>query len=629
MRRSIATVSLSGALEEKLRAAAAAGFDGVEIFESDLIACPLPPEEIRSLAETLGLTIDLYQPFRDFEAVPADVFERNLRRAQRKFELVERLGAPTMLVCSNCSPAALDDDSVATEQLARLASAAAERGIRIAYEALSWGRHVHDYLDSWRIVAAADHQHLGLCLDSFHVLSQRIDPIGIRAIPGEKIFFLQLADAPRLLMDVLQWSRHHRCFPGQGGFDLATFLTHVLAAGYRGPLSLEVFNDVFRQTDAERTAIDAMRSLLALEDALPAELGRSLDGDSLPGERVGLGRLPPPAELRGDAFVELAVDGTSEASLAGLLGSLGFALAGRHRTKPVRLWQQAAIRVLLNAGDRRLSDRLHGTAVVTALAIESADPARSASRARALLARVRPRELGPDEAELTEFAAPDGTSVFFCRTDVHEAGSWLQDFAPLNPDLDGRGVGLTGVDHVALVPPFGLLEEAALFWHSVLGLRPGEVVEIAGPHGLVRSQALTSPSGDVRIVLNVPLLGDGPPYRWEVQHVAFACDDIFQTAAAVRALRAPTLSIGRNYYDDLAARFELEAGLLEVMQAHGILYERDDRGGEFFHFSTPTAGGRLFFEVVQRVGGYTGFGASNAAVRMASQIRWAARPGLR
>jgi 4-hydroxyphenylpyruvate dioxygenase len=54
-------------------------------------------------------------------------------------------------------------------------------------------------------------------------------------------------------MDVLQWSRHHRLFPGQGEFDLTAFTGHVLATGYRGPLSPEVFNDVYRQADPRST----------------------------------------------------------------------------------------------------------------------------------------------------------------------------------------------------------------------------------------------------------------------------------------------------------------------------------------------------------------------------------------
>ena len=90
MRRSIATVCLSGTLDEKLAAAARAGFDGVELFEADLINSPLAPGRgPRAAAEELGLTIDLYQPFRDFEAVPRPMFERNLRRAEAKFDVME------------------------------------------------------------------------------------------------------------------------------------------------------------------------------------------------------------------------------------------------------------------------------------------------------------------------------------------------------------------------------------------------------------------------------------------------------------------------------------------------------------------------------------------------------------
>ena len=129
----------------------------------------------------------------------------------------------------------------------------------MAYEALAWGRHVNEYDRAWRIVQAADHPALGVCLDSFHILSRGTDLGAIADIPTEKLFLHPLVDAAHLVMDVLQWSRHYRCFPGQGGFDLADFTSRVLHAGYRGPLSLEVFNDVFRQADPERMAVDAMR----------------------------------------------------------------------------------------------------------------------------------------------------------------------------------------------------------------------------------------------------------------------------------------------------------------------------------------------------------------------------------
>src|SRR2546429_7877962 len=222
-RLDIATVCLSGTLEDKLAAAAAAGFHGVEIFEDDLIASPWSPNRIRHRCADLGLRIDLYQPFRDFEAVPPDVLEANLRRAERKFDLLEELGTDTLLVCSSVSSDAVDDDDLAAEQLHALADRAARRGLRIAYEALAWGRFVTTYQHAWRIVRRAGHPALGLCLDSFHILSRGSDLAAIRTIPGAKVFLLQLADAPQLTIDVLDWSRHHRLFPGQGSFDLTTF----------------------------------------------------------------------------------------------------------------------------------------------------------------------------------------------------------------------------------------------------------------------------------------------------------------------------------------------------------------------------------------------------------------------
>ena len=182
--------------------------------------------------------------------------------------------------------------------------------MRVSYEALAWGRHVNTYERSWEIVRRADHPALGLCVDSFHILSRGSDPAGIRDIPGEKLFFLQLADAPHLDMNVLQWSRHHRLFPGQGAFDLPAFLGHVLVAGYTGPLSLEVFNDVFRQADPRRAAVDALRSLLALDEAVQDDLADDPAGATADGRvRVQAGpcaaRTP---QLHGFAFAELAVD---------------------------------------------------------------------------------------------------------------------------------------------------------------------------------------------------------------------------------------------------------------------------------------------------------------------------------
>ncbi|MFY1673865.1 sugar phosphate isomerase/epimerase family protein [Plantactinospora sp. WMMB334] len=273
MLRSIATVSLGGTLERKLQAAHQAGFDAVEIVdEGELATCAMDRAIIRRW--TVGqdaLRVSVFQPFRDFEGVADHTLRCNLVRAEATFALMSELGAKTLLVCSNTSPTVLDDDGRAADQLHQLADRARQHGIRIAYEALAWGTCVRSYLHSWRIVQRANHSHLGVCLDSFHILARGDDPAGIKDIPGEQIFLLQVADAPPSIdLDVRQWSRHHRCFPGQGSWDLVAFLGHVAATGYTGPLSLEVFNDAFRSADPGRTAIAGMRSLVALEAAVLA-----------------------------------------------------------------------------------------------------------------------------------------------------------------------------------------------------------------------------------------------------------------------------------------------------------------------------------------------------------------------
>ena len=603
LRRAVATVCVSGTLDNKIAAAAAAGFDGIELFENDLVVSPWSPGEVRARCADLGLTIDLYQPFRDFEAVPPEMHAANLTRAEHKFDVMAELGTDTILVCSSISGAAVDDDDLAAEQLSALADRAQARGMRIAYEALAWGRHVSTWDHSWRIVQRAGHPALGLCLDSFHVLSREVSPDGIADLPGEKIFFLQLADAPHLSMDVLQWSRHHRLFPGQGSFDLTGFVQRVLAAGYTGPLSLEVFNDVFRQADPMRAAVDGMRSLIALEDTL-----RPADTVAAP-----IRRLPAAPPLTGHAFTEFSVDGESGPVLQDALRGLGFAHTGQHRSKPVQLWEQGACRVILNSAVTR--PQAPGTAALSAFALTSADPQGSRIRAEALLAPTLPRVRGPREADLPAIAAPDGTSVFFSRDD----NDWRADFLPTG-EQGPADAGLTGIDHLGLAQPFDHFDEAGLFYPSVLGLTRMSAEEYAAPFGLMRSRAFSTTDRGVRLLLTVALLrrGDWAPAVADPQHLTFATADIFAAAAAIDRLGGVTMQVPDNYYADLIARFALPADLVERLRRHGILYDRDPSGGELLHLYTPVYGGRVFFEILQRQGGYDGFGEANAPVRMSA-----------
>jgi 4-hydroxyphenylpyruvate dioxygenase len=617
MRRSIATVSLSGTLADKLTAIGAAGFDGVEIFHNDLVTSVMSPEEARARAADLGVAIELYQPFRDAEAVPPRLFEVNLRRAEHTFATMERLGATMLLVCSSVSPDSVDDDALAAAQLRTLAERAARHGIRIAYEALAWGRHVDDYRHAWRIVRAADHPNLGLCLDSFHILAGGADPSAIETIPAEKIFFLQLADAPNLPMDVLYWSRHYRCFPGQGDLDVAGLVTYVLRTGFDGPLSLEVFNDIFRQAASTRTAQDAMRSLIHLEELVTEQLNETATP-------AALAPPPPPVVPTGFAFAELAVPQTP--ALADLLTALGFARTGVHSGKPVELWEQGQARILLNNGSAESGD---GPALA-AIGLESPDPSGSVKRAEALLSPVLPRQRDHREALLDSVAAPDGTELFFCRTAHPDHSSWTDDFSPVSAPAARE---ITHIDHVALTQPWHHFDEATLFYRSVLGLRPHESLELPDPYGLLRSRAVSTADGRVRVALNVALNvayvgapgGGVPDVAW--QHIALASSDIVTTVRRLHTTGPALLPVPDNYYDDLQARHDLGPERHRLLRELGLLYDKDEHG-EFLHCYTVTTG-RVFFEIVQRIGDYRGYGAANAPIRLAAQHTHGHGPGGR
>ncbi len=606
LRRSIATVSLSGTLEEKLHAAALAGFDGIEVFEADLLGCPWSPAEVRSRCGDLGLRVELFQPVRDLEAVPRAQHAAVLARARAKVRLAAALGAPMLLACSSVRPDAIDDDDLAAQDLDEIGEIAAESGIRIAYEALSWGRHVHSYGHSWKIVQSAANDNVGVCIDSFHVLSVGDALEAIAEIDAGKIFFLQLADAPEVSMDLLQWSRHHRCFPGQGSFDLVDFTAQVLTAGYDGPLSLEVFNDVIRRSDANATAADAMRSLLALEDGL----GRSGAGaPAIPTAwRERLRLLPNAVAPMRVSAADVRADASVAVGIESVLARMGFEEERIPDEWGTRQWSLGRLDLTVR---RVRSGAVDGDAVIEALTLECAEPAGIARRARALLTPCRPARRPPAE----ELSAPSGLVLRLC-------GAGVGDSAP-----NGPRPHVQGIDHLVVTVGEDEFDETLLFVRSVLGLGIHSSEELASPDGLVRSRAFAAPAEahgcGVRLALNARDAQRSSAHHAR-EHLAFACDDIFAVAWSWRAAGVPLLTIPDNYYDDLEARLGVDAQRIGALRELSILYDRDDAGREFHHCYTEAIGSRFFFELVQRTPGYDGYGATNAAVRMSAQ-RWRER----
>lgn len=637
MHRSIATVSLSGTLRQKLEAVAAAGFDGIELFEADFIHFQGSAAQLRRIAADLGLSIDLYQPLRDMEGLPDVAFSRALERAERKFDLMQELGAPLVLCCSNTLPHSPDDPDLAAAQLHTLAERAARRNLRVGYEALAWGRHTSRFGQAWDIVRRADHPHLGLILDSFHTLSLRDDPTPIAGIPGDRIFFVQMADAPLMSLDVLQWARHHRVFPGQGDFDVIGFFEQVLRAGYTGPLSLEIFNDLFRETPNRRTAVDAMRSLLYLESEVrqrlttPQSTAQSAAARapvSAPPLRVELFNPPPAPTFQGVSFIEFAADEAAAEALDGVLRGLGFARVGRHRSKAATLYRQGHIHLIVNAQPdsfARSRFALHGTSVC-ALGLRCDDAIGALGRAKAMRSLPYDSPLGPHEQRVPATVAPGGNLIHFVPAALGADGLFESDFVRDAAAQDDAGPvpGLQCVDHLTLGLGQDQRDTWALFTRAVLGLDCMESLDLADPFGLVRSQGVANAERSLRLVLNVPLSQRTATARQlgvtgagAVHHITFGCDDIFASVAALQARGVRFEPVSGNYYDDLQARLDLAPGLLERLRAAGVLFDRSPEG-DYLHAYTESQAGGLFFEIAQRVGGYDGWGAANAAARLAS-----------
>ncbi len=624
MQTAIATVSLSGALNEKLDAIAAARFKGVEIFENDLLSFNGTPADVRRMIDGLGLRSITFQPFRDFEGMPPERRERVFSRAERKFDVMQELGCDLLLVCSNVSPESLGGIDRAAADLHELGERAAKRGLRVGFEALAWGRHINDYRDAWEAVRRADHPAIGLVLDTFHILARKTDLGVIRSIPRDRIFLVQVADAPVLDMDYLSWSRHFRNFPGQGDLPLLEFMAALQVTGFDGLLSLEIFNDQFRAGSARSVAVDGHRSLLYLLDQL-----RERTGVATP----GMPDLPPRARCLGTEFIEFAVDEGDAPTLRRILAGLGFHLGGVHKSKSVERWRQGGINLVINTekeGFAHAYNITHGTSVC-AIGLRVDDAAATLERARQLLDQPFSQAVGPGELEVPAVRGLGGSLVYFIDGRSALGRVWDIEFEPPAQLETGGDAGLTVVDHISQSMHYEEMLTWLLFYRSLLDVAKTTEQDVVDPGGLVKSQAVQSADGSVRIVLNASqsnrtlssrflteMFGSG------VQHIALATDDVFATVARLRANSVDLLPIPENYYDDLEAKTDLAPELIDRMKANNILYDRED-GAEYLQAYVQSLDERFFFEIVQRRG-YKGFGAANAPIRLAAQARLARQP---
>ena len=617
MSLSISTTSIPGDLEEKFSAIAAAGFTGVELHEPDFTGFHGSAGDVAQMARDLGLTIKLLKPFNDLEGWDGDDRVRAYDRLERKFDLMGALGTDLLLIGASGVEAS---DEVMLADMREAALRAEKRGMRLAYLALPWAAHVQTDAQALDVVTRVDSPNLGLALNSYFSLADGAKPAQLRDLPGARVFHVQLSDAPRTQGDIRSLKRHFGLLPGQGSLNLAGFVKVLARSGYQGTWSVARVNEHSPRPGGRALAQDGYRALVNLLD----EVSRS-DPDL----RFDIPDLPPRVSTSGFEFIEFAADAASGKVLTDLLATMCFRMERQHVAKSVELWRQGAINIVVNTdkvGFAHSAFISHGPSVCD-MGLRVKDAGQTVARATALGTPLFSQPVGTGELDIPAIRGVGGNVVHFIdeMSDLHRV--WDIEFEPVAKTEATPPAGLRRIDHVAQTMRYEEMQSWLLYYTSTFEMSKSPIVDVADPAGVVHSQAIESPEGDVRLNLNgaeghrtfaASFLAD--KFGAGVQHIAFLSDDIFETSAQLTAQDFPRLEISPNYYDDLQAQFGLQDALVERLRAGNILYDRHGSSEYFQIYSQPIFHG-FFFEIVQRVGRYAGYGARNASARLAAQMK--------
>ncbi|WP_077034975.1 sugar phosphate isomerase/epimerase [Pelomonas sp. KK5] len=268
------TITLSGPLEAKLKAVKDAGFGQIMLAARDIVGHPQGMEAAVAAVRDSGLRVTGFQVLRDFEGLEGHLHGYKVDIAQQMILMARALGAKVLLACSSTSRHASGDTAAIVRDLRKLAMLALPHGIKVAYEGLSWGRHINEVHTAWEVVEQADFPNLGLGIDSYHILATNTALTHLDLIDPAKIYLVQLADfmwqetrTPEERMDT---ARHFRVFPGEGVHSqaIATLVRKLDALGYRGDYSFEVFNDDYQQLPLPYVAQRGRASALWLADGV-------------------------------------------------------------------------------------------------------------------------------------------------------------------------------------------------------------------------------------------------------------------------------------------------------------------------------------------------------------------------
>jgi 4-hydroxyphenylpyruvate dioxygenase len=333
-----------------------------------------------------------------------------------------------------------------------------------------------------------------------------------------------------------------------------------------------------------------------------------------------------------DGFEFVEYTGPDPQALAALFERMGFVAAARHRSKNVTLYKQGDIHFILNAEPESFAQafaRLHGPSIC-AIAFRVADAAKAYERAISLGAKPVEGKVGPMELNIPAIEGIGGSLIYLVDR-YGEHSIYDVDFVPSpspqpSPASEGgkgggvtAGVGLTRIDHLTHNVHRGRMGLWSEFYERLFNFREIRYFDIEGKLTGLRSKAMTSPDGKIRIPINESADDKSQiaeyleAYHGEgIQHIALGTDEIYKTVEALRQRDISFMSVPDTYYEAVDARVPGHGEDLGRLRKDRILIDGAPGVGQglLLQIFTDTVIGPIFFEIIQRKGN-EGFGEGN------------------
>ena len=324
-----------------------------------------------------------------------------------------------------------------------------------------------------------------------------------------------------------------------------------------------------------------------------------------------------------DGFEFVEFTGPDIAHLEATFASLGFVPVARHRSKQVTLWRQGDINFIVNAEPESFAQsfqKVHGPSAC-AMAFRVADAAQAYARAIALGAKPVTAKVGPMELNIPAIEGIGGSLLYFVDRYGEHGSIYDVDFRWLGErDPKPVGNGLTVIDHLTHNVHRGRMDVWWQFYEKLFNFREIRYFDIEGKLTGLKSRALTSPCGQIRIPINESSDDKSQieeylrAYGGEgIQHVALGTTDIFASVEAMRARGVQFMDTPDTYYELLRSRMpDLTDAEVAQLGKNRILTDGapTPEGGRLLQIFTGTVIGPIFFELIQRKGDQ-GFGEGN------------------